>query len=142
MLFVKKEKGVGTASPCCSSNCDQSIVRPSKRGGVPVLRRVHASPRVRNCPPSVLDGASPFLPQLYFCSPTWASPFKKVPVVTTTACASRSRPSFRRTPVTTRLSGVERNSSSPTSACTKRRFGSCSSHSRILTRYCFLSHCA
>ena len=69
-LFVRNEKGVGTGSPCCSSNCDQSIVRPSRRGGVPVLRRVQASPRVRSWAPSVFEGASPFRPQLYFCSPT------------------------------------------------------------------------
>src|ERR1017187_4818338 len=33
MRSVMKEKGVGTASPACGSNWDQSMVRPSSRGG-------------------------------------------------------------------------------------------------------------
>ena len=39
ILLVRKLNGVGSASPGCSSNRDQSIVRPSRRGGVPVLSR-------------------------------------------------------------------------------------------------------
>src|SRR5579875_1630726 len=58
------------------------------RGGVPVLSRVHCNPRVRRWPPKVFAAASPFLPHGYFCSPTWARPLRKVPVVTTTACAA------------------------------------------------------
>ena len=38
-FVVRKLKGVGSASPGCSSKLDQSMVRPSSRGGVPVLRR-------------------------------------------------------------------------------------------------------
>ena len=142
MRSVKKENGVGTGSPGCSSNRDHSIVRPSRRGGVPVFNRVHCKAKVLNCAPSVLEGASPFRPQAYRCSPTCARPFKKVPVVTITACESKSRPSFRRTPVIWRDPASPLNSSSPTSACKIRKFASCSSHSRIRIRYCFLSHCA
>ena len=39
--LVRNENGVGTASPGCGSNRDQSMVRPSSRGGVPVFSRVH-----------------------------------------------------------------------------------------------------
>ena len=39
IFFVRKLKGVGSASPGCSSNASQRMVRPSRRGGVPVLRR-------------------------------------------------------------------------------------------------------
>ena len=60
-----KENGVGTASPGCGSNCDQSMVRPSSRGGVPVFNRVQCKPSVRSWSPSNWEGASPFRPQLY-----------------------------------------------------------------------------
>ncbi len=48
------------------------------------------------------EGASPLRPQLYFCSPTCARPFRNVPVVTTTAPLSMVRPSRNKTPVTRR----------------------------------------
>src|ERR1035437_6094868 len=59
---VMKENGVGTASPGCGSNWDQSMVRPSTRGGVPVFKRVQCNPNVRNWSPSNCEGASPFRP--------------------------------------------------------------------------------
>ena len=39
IFFVRKLKGVGSASPFCSSKASQRIVRPSSRGGVPVFKR-------------------------------------------------------------------------------------------------------
>ncbi len=39
MRLVRNEKGGGGSSPCCASSPAQSIVRPSSRGGVPVLSR-------------------------------------------------------------------------------------------------------
>ena len=46
----------GTGSPGCSSNRDQSIVRPSSRGGVPVFSRVQCRPSVRSCRAKLFEG--------------------------------------------------------------------------------------
>ena len=95
----RKLKGVGSASPGCSSNLDQSMVRPSRRGGVPVLRRHLAQAELlRDSPRRTLAG-SPERPAVYCCSPQWMRPLRKVPVVTMTAWAAMVRPSRSRTPV-------------------------------------------
>ena len=70
--------------------------------------------------------------------PTWAKPFRNVPVVTITAPALdrpavAQRHARRTAPVRPRLSAA-------TSACLMRRFGSRSSTSRMRTRYMLLIH--
>jgi hypothetical protein len=42
-----KRKGVGSASPSCSSNFEKSIVLRSSHGGVPVFNRPHSKPMPR-----------------------------------------------------------------------------------------------
>jgi len=49
-----------------------------RRGGVPVFSRIQVDEGSK-LSPSRFDGASPLRPQLYFISPTWASPFRNVP---------------------------------------------------------------
>ena len=76
------------------------MVRPSRRGGVPVFSRFQSSPKLRSWSPSRLEGASPLRPQLSLCSPMCARPLRNVPVVTTTASLSSDRPSRSCTPKT------------------------------------------
>src|SRR6516225_12344850 len=62
MASVIKENGGGGSSPGWTSSPAQLIVRPSSRGGVPVLSRPRAKPkraRVRDRPS---DGFSPTRP--------------------------------------------------------------------------------
>ena len=49
IVFVRKLKGVGSASPGCSSNASQRMVRPSRRGGVPVLSLQVRRPKGAQC---------------------------------------------------------------------------------------------
>jgi hypothetical protein len=141
---VRKENGVGSASPGCASNCDQSMrpaIETRRRAGLQA--RPCSSPGLRNWSPNNCDGASPFRPQLYFISPTWAKPFRKVPVVTTTAAAShRVRPSRKlQRPVEPRP--VPPIISAATSACLMRRVRLASPAPRAYAkRYSFLSICA
>ena len=44
MRVVSIENGSGGSSPGCISSADQSMVRPSSRGGVPVFKRPSAKP--------------------------------------------------------------------------------------------------
>ena len=108
----RKLNGVGSASPGCSSNLDQSMVRPSRRGGVPVFRRVSRRPSFFRDSPRRTEAGSPERPAVYCCSPQWMSPLRKVPVVTMVAAAEILRPSRRRTPwmrgVRARAQGPER----------------------------------
>ena len=98
MALVRNENGVGGSSPGCISSAGQSIVLPSRRGGVPVLSR----PKVRPIASRVLDrpraGASPTRPAGILRSPMWIRPRRKVPVVRTTAPAAKRRPSRVTTP--------------------------------------------
>ena len=66
---VRKLNGVGSASPGCSSNLLQSIVRPSSRGGVPVFNRHSRSPSRFKLSPSRTLAGSPLRPAVYCCSP-------------------------------------------------------------------------
>ena len=75
-------------------------VQPGRRTG---FQPGPLQPKVLSWAPRVFEGASPLRPQAFFCSPICAKPFRKVPVVTTTASANRSRPSFSRTPTIRRL---------------------------------------
>ena len=68
------------------------MVRASRRGGVPVLRRPTSMPSSRNASPSITAGGSPERQAGYFSSPQWIRPFRNVPVVTTTAPASTVPP--------------------------------------------------
>ncbi len=85
---VRNEKGNGGSSPGCTSSPRQSIVRPSSRGGVPVLSRPSAKPARRKVCDRPSDGASPTRPAGIFSSPIWISPPRKVPVVRTTRPAA------------------------------------------------------
>ena len=65
-FLVRKLKGVGSASPGCTLNCDQSMVRPSRRGGVPVLRRQSAEAELLECfAEHDCEAASPLRPAGY-----------------------------------------------------------------------------
>ena len=97
---VSTENGSGGSSPGCISSAAQSIVVPSSRGGVPVLRRPSAKPARSSVRDRPIDGASPTRPAGICRSPIWMRPRRKVPVVSTTAPAPNMRPSARRTPVT------------------------------------------
>ena len=142
---LRKLKGVGSASPGWSSNLVQSMVRPSRRGGVPVFRRVSRRPSFFRDSPRRTEAGSPLRPAVYCCSPQWMRPLRKVPVVTMTACAAMRRPSRSRTPVMRGEAGdsgigdAEQGASSSitrsmTSACLMKRLGMDSSFSRMRTR--------
>ena len=96
---MKLITGAGS-SPGCRSSCEKSTVRPSSRGGVPVLRRPAGSASSRRRRPRVFAGGSPARPASKCSSPTWISPDRKVPVVSTTASASNVTPICVITPVT------------------------------------------
>ena len=66
---VRAEKGSGGSSPGCISNAPQSIVRPSSRGGVPVLRRPSGKPWRCNVADRPSDGASSMRPAGIVLSP-------------------------------------------------------------------------
>ena len=111
MRSVRTENGSGGSSPGCRSTAAQSIVPPSSRGGVPVLRRPSAKPARSSVRERPSAGASPTRPAGICRSPIWMSPRRNVPVVSTTAPAPNSRPSVRRTPVT--RPETRRSSTSP-----------------------------
>jgi hypothetical protein len=62
IFLVRKLKGVGSASPACSSKASQRIVRPSSRGGVPVFKRQVRKPSARSASPSSTEAGSPLRP--------------------------------------------------------------------------------
>src|SRR6478609_8152346 len=93
IFFVRKLNGVGSASPGCTSKRDQSMLRPSRRGGVPVLSLHPRKPSSLSDSPRSCDGGSPLRPAGYVCSPQWISPLRNVPVVTMATCAPTVRPS-------------------------------------------------
>ena len=98
--LVRKLNGVGSSSPGCNWNCDQSMVRPSRRGGVPVFRRQPRKPRFFSDSPKSTAEGSPLRPAGYCCSPQWINPLRNVPVVMMTAPARTVRPSRRCIPRT------------------------------------------
>ena len=77
--------GVGVAG--LLGELDQSMVRPSRRGGVPVLRRQPRRPRRLRDSPRRTEAGSPERPAVYCCSPQWMRPLRKVPVVMMVAVA-------------------------------------------------------
>ena len=60
------------------------MVRPSSRGGVPVLRRPSANPSRSSVRDRPSAGASPTRPAGVWRSPIWMRPRRNVPVVSTT----------------------------------------------------------
>ena len=82
-------KGIGGSSPAATPRLAQSIVRPSRRAGVPVLRRPSRNSSASRRCESPLAGGSPWRPAGVFSSPRWIRPRRKVPVVSTTAPARR-----------------------------------------------------
>ena len=87
MRSVSTENGSGGSSPGCISSAAQSMVRPSSRGGVPVLSRPSAKPSRSSVRDRPSAGASPTRPAGVWRSPMWMRPRRKVPVVSTTAPA-------------------------------------------------------
>ena len=69
MRSVMKENGGGGSSPGWTSSPAQSIVRPSSRGGVPVLSRPSAKPQRASVRDRPSDGCSPTRPAGIFSSP-------------------------------------------------------------------------
>ncbi len=74
-----------SASLGCSSSRAQSMVRPSRRGGVPVFNRPCPRPMSRIWLASAADARSPRRPPSTTSSPTNIRASRKVPVATTTA---------------------------------------------------------
>src|SRR6218665_1795615 len=69
----------GIPSPGCSSHWDQSMLRPSMRGGVPVFRRPCGSlSSFRRADRPIADG-SPARPAAQWLRPTWILPSRKQP---------------------------------------------------------------
>ena len=79
---------MGGSSPACISRLAQSIVRPSRRAGVPVLSRPSRSSSASRRWERPLAGGSPWRPAGVFSSPRWIRPRRKVPVVSTTAAGA------------------------------------------------------
>ena len=100
MRSVSTENGSGGSSPGCISSAAQSMVRPSSRGGVPVLSRPSAKPARSSVRDRPSAGASPTRPAGVWRSPMWMRPRRNVPVVSTTAPAPSSRPSASLRPAT------------------------------------------
>jgi hypothetical protein len=70
------------------------MVLPSSRAGVPVLNKRISNPRFSRLSASRTEFGSPILPPGMISFPRWMRPFKKVPVVMTTA-VERISPAFR-----------------------------------------------
>lgn len=68
------------------------MVRPSIRGGVPVFIRPASKPSSMSCSVIPFAADSPARPPPSCFSPIWIIPFRKVPLVSTTALLSISRP--------------------------------------------------
>ena len=58
----KENTGTGSRSPGCSSRTDQSMLRPSRRGGVPVLSRPWGRLNARRRSDRAMAGGSPARP--------------------------------------------------------------------------------
>ena len=99
---------LGEKSPATGS-FEKSIVRPSMRGGVPVLSRPTGKASSRKRAASESAAGSPARPAVYLSSPTWTNPPRKVPAVSTTAEASKRRPIAVTAP-TTRPPATKRSS--------------------------------
>ena len=127
MRSVNSEKGSGWASPGCFESDAQSMVRPSRRGGVPVFRRPRRKPARAIVADSAVDAFSFSRPAGNDISPICIRPRRKVPVVRTAAPQITRRPSPRMTAEI----APPRNSRSATSAsstCSPRCSRGCLLH--------------
>ena len=88
---VSVENGSGGSSPGCICRLAQSMVRPSSRGGVPVFSRPSANPSRSSVVDRPMAGRFADAAGRRLVSPMWISPRRNVPVVSTTAPASRTR---------------------------------------------------
>ena len=97
-------------SPGCTVMTLKSTVRASMRGGVPVFKRPTGSLSSRNLSAKRIEGGSPARPPLWFSSPIWIVPPKKVPEVNTTAPQANSIPDWVTTatalPFSTKISSA------------------------------------
>ncbi len=109
-----------------------------RRGGVPVFSRPIVKPSERIDSASSHDGGSPCRPAGRCSCPTWISPLRKVPVVTTSARHVCASPSSIARPVTRPLS----IRISPASPRIQSMFGSSSSAAATHRRRRCLSACA
>ena len=134
---VRVENGTGGSSAGCISSWSQSIVRPSKRAGVPVFNRPNGSDNACKRSASMLDGASPMRPAATRSSPRWINPPKKVPVVRTTEAAAMGSPASVTMPTQRPFS----TSRSPTGASIMVRLGSPSNIDWIACLYNARSAC-
>ena len=85
--MVRQEKGRGRGSPFSTSMPAKSMDPAARRGGVPVFRRPVLKPRFFRQAASAVAANSPARPAGMRHSPMWMRPFKKVPVVMSTARA-------------------------------------------------------
>ena len=115
------------SSPSCGVILSKSMVLPSSRAGVPVLKRRMEKPRsIRLCV-SALAASSPCGPPFQPHSPMMMRLFKYTPQQATTARQATRPPVVVSTPVTRPCSTVTRR----TSACRTSRFGQSSTAPRI-----------
>mmetsp|Transcript_10740 Transcript_10740/g.31602 ORF Transcript_10740/g.31602 Transcript_10740/m.31602 type:complete len:260 (-) Transcript_10740:13-792(-) len=143
------EKNTGGTSDGCSSipACLQSIVRPSSRGGVPVLRRASGRPmrsRVAAMPTvggstSPLSLSRTIRPAGRLSRPMWILPRRNVPAVSTTERAAIVSPLAVTTPAT---APVECSARSSTAASTTRSPGHVAIACCIAALYSVRSACA
>ena len=104
----------------CTSSFAQLIVRPSRRGGVPVFRRAIGNPAPRIWSASLSAEDSPIRPPSNRSSPRNNFPPRKVPVAKMTAEQAMLHPSARSTPTTRwALSGAKRNAAASPSTMVK-----------------------
>ena len=116
-----------SSSEGCISKRDQSIVRPSSRGGVPVFNRAMGKSAPRNCCANSMADASPTRPPSSRSSPRKSLPPRNVPVAKTTAADVMVDPSPRTKPAT-RVGAFGRKCSAAASAstiCTFSKPASC-----------------
>ena len=88
-LACKERDGAGRGSPFCSSNLDHSIVRPSRRGGVPALAASElVIPNPRNWYRASSTKPRHCARRTIRCSPTCQQAVQERALVTTTASLS------------------------------------------------------
>ena len=111
-------------------HCEKSMVRSSRRGGVPVFMRPTLTPSDASCSVMPVAGGSETRPPGVLTVPTCINPLRKVPAVRITARAVNVIPRTVLTPFTTPPSMTN----SLTESCHIYRFGVFSStrlHSRM-----------
>ena len=118
-------------SPGCSCSCVKSMVRPSRRGGVPVFSRPCGSFSSFKRADSGAAGGSPARPAAVVRKPTWIWPSRKVPAVSTTARPRKRMPTCVTAPTTRSPSSIR----SSTACWNSHRLGWFSSRRRIAALY-------